>query len=304
MGIGDWKTCKFFPGRPWERQVSAKRVSVYTIRMQTPALAASCVIGFGLLLLGPSRQKEVPALEYPAPEVREEQQVIVAGARETWQLKWTAPPKPICEPNEGSLTCPCMGFAYGEGGDLYLVRLRNGAEIDRLHITPFFEEQFGGEKPLAVVQRWPPDEENDFKASEKQDFALTVAKRPMVQIMHFDDYDHDGGATEFYLQTEALPCGKSAGIVVGVSKTNLRLHAFAKASEPSKTLFMQKREWEALRDASGPTEVLDWRCADHAAGTQTTLHLHWTANGIDGTRREYACTPEDNPGELLREDPL
>ena len=72
----------------------------------------------------------------------------------------------------------------------------------------------------------------------------------------------------------------------------------------SKTLFMQKREWEALRDASGPTEVLDWRCADHAAGTQTTLHLHWTANGIDGTRREYACTPEDNPGELLREDPL
>lgn len=273
--------------------------------MQTFRLATPCVIGIGLLLLGPSPQKKpVSASEYPVPEVREEQQVVVGGARETWQLRWTTPPKPVCEPSEESLTCPCMGFAYGEGGDLYLVRLRNGAEIDRLHITPFFEEQFGEEGPLAIVQRWPPDDENDIKASEKQDFAVTIAKRPVVQVMHLDDYDHDGGATEFYLQTEALPCGKSAGVVVGVSKTNLRLHAFATASAPSKTLYMQKREWEALRDASGPTEVLDWRCADHAAGTQTTLRMHWTAGGIDGTRREYSCTPEDNPRELLHEDPL
>src|SRR5882672_1433131 len=117
-----------------------------------------------------------------------------------------------------------MGFAYGESGDLYLVRLRSGTEIDRLHLTPLFEGE-----TAAVVQRWPEDEEQDFRLAKREDFSSLVSKRPAVQVMHIDDYDHDGKRTEFYLQTEAVPCGKSMGVVVGLSTNNARLHVFGTA---------------------------------------------------------------------------
>ena len=54
--------------------------------------------------------------EYPSPTIREESQVVVNSVTETWRLEWAEPPKPYCEPSEGSLTCPCTGFAYGESG--------------------------------------------------------------------------------------------------------------------------------------------------------------------------------------------
>ena len=97
-------------------------------------------------------------------------------------------------------------------GDLYVIRVRNGAEIDRLRLTPFF-----GEHHAAVLQRWATDEDQDFKLSERDDFGKMVAnKRPTVRVMNFADYDHDGRATEFYLQTEVAPCGKSVGVVIGL----------------------------------------------------------------------------------------
>jgi hypothetical protein len=268
--------------------------------------AALCTVGVGLLLPANTVQKNASHLsEYPAPQVREEQSVIVNGVTETWQLRWVAPPKLVCGPNEISMstTCPCMGFAYGEGGDLDLTRLRNGSEIDRLHITPLFEEQLSHAGRAAIIQRWPTDDEKDVNSGE-EDLSRVVKKRPIVQVMHFFDYDHDGEPTEFYLQSEAAPCGKSVGVVVGISKSNPRLHAFGTFSDPDKPLHLQRREWEALRDAQGAVDVLDWACRDHASETQTTLSLRWTAQGIGGTRREFACTPESKPGELLHEEPL
>jgi hypothetical protein len=240
--------------------------------------------------------------EYPVPAIREEQHVIVNGMAEIWRLLWSETPKPYCAANESAvaLTCPCMGFAYGESGDLYLVRLRNGTEIDRLHLTPLFEE-----KTAAVVQRWPKDEERDFRLAEREDFSSLVSKRPAVQVMHIDDYDHDGKRTEFYLQTEAAPCGKSMGVVVGLSTNDARLHVFGTASNPSKALYLQKREWQAIRDASsGPVNLVDWPCGDHGADTQTEIRLQWSAKGIDGGRREYTCPSSDENRRLISEHPL
>jgi hypothetical protein len=240
--------------------------------------------------------------EYPAPTVREEQHIVIDGVTETWRLLWNAAPKPYCGANESdtSLTCPCMGFAYGESGDLYLVRLRNGTEIDRLHLTPLFEE---GEE--AVVQRWPKDEERDYKLADHKDFSNLVSRRPTVQVMHLDDYDHDGKPTEFYLQTEAVPCGKSVGVVVGLSTSNARLHVFGTASNPSNPLYLQRREWQALRDASsGPVNIVDWSCGDHGADTQTEIQLQWSAKGIDGKRREYTCPSNNENRRFMNERPL
>ncbi len=232
------------------------------------------------------------------PQVREEQTIAVDGARETWRLEWAAPPEPYCEPSDASLTCPCTGFAYGEAGDLFLLRLRDGRETERLHLTPFFTEDPG----KAVIQRWPADFDRDFKNAEREDFPSLVRQRPVVRVMRLGDYDHDGRATEFYLQTEALPCGKSFGVVIGVSKLNPRLHVFGAASNPGAPLYMQKRGWEALRRATGPVDILDWQCEDHAAGAETRLRIHWTAKGIEGVRRRYTCPPE--PRRPISQEPL
>ena len=199
--------------------------------------------------------------------IREEQTVVVDGVRETWRLQWSAPPVEECKPNELSLTCPCMGFAYGEAGDLFLVRLRGGAEIDRLRLATFFPDY----PDKAVVQRWPVDLDRDLRDYDREDFGANIRKRPTVQVMHLADYDHDGEVLEFYLQTEAVPCGKSNGIVIGLSKQNRRLHVFGTVSNPKKPLYLLKPQWQALHDAKGRVEVLDWACYDHGAETETRL---------------------------------
>ena len=209
-------------------------------------------------------------------------------------------PKAYCEPSEESLTCPCEGFAFGEVGDLFLVRLCNGTEIDRLNLTPLF-----GETPGAVVQRWPVDYDQDDPNSEREDFATVVRKRPVVQLMQFEDYDHDGRKTEFYLQTEAISCGHRDGVVIGVSKSDPRLHVFGTTSNPGKPLGLEKREWDALRDAKAhATQILDWSCGDHGAETQTEITVEWSVAGIDGVRREYTCPAEGQSRTLVSEKPL
>ena len=168
-------------------------------------LGLGCALIAGFILTTVEAQNKGPwAEEYPAPLERERQRVVIGAVTETWELRWKAPPKPACEPSDVSLTCPCTGFAYGEGGDLRLVRIRNGEEIDGLELTPLFENADVNLGNIAIVQRWKPNYEMDFKASEKDDFRDVVARRPVAKIMDFIDYDHDGRRSEFYLKTEGV----------------------------------------------------------------------------------------------------
>ena len=236
--------------------------------------------------------------EYPTPLVREEQEVVIDGTTETWRLKWAAPPKPYCGLNDDWESCPCWPFAYGEIGDLFLSRLRDGVEFDRLRLSAFFDPSLS---KGAMLQRWPASLASDpTQADEAQ--AARIRRRATVQAMHFGDYDHDGRATEFYVATDALPCGKSIGFVVGISKTNQRLHAFGTAAKPNQALNLQEREWHGLLGAHGPTKMLDWACGDHGSDEQAWVELRWTERGIDGTFRAYAC--DADAGGLLREESL
>lgn len=250
----------------------------------------------GLLLLAAL----APQMEYPAPLIREEQQVMVDGHNETWRLQWAAEPKPACEPNEVSLTCPCMGFAYGETGDLSVVRLRDGIEIDRLRLAPLFH----GEQPEPTVQRWAPDSSKDFDLALHGDLPAAASRWLTVQVMHFTDFNHDGRKTEFYLQTDTLPCGKSIGVVIGVTPDHPTLHAFGTVSSLNEPLVLHKREWDALERASGPIDVMDWPCGDHGSDTETRVQLRWTTSGISGTRRQYSCPDSGQKKRLLSEERL
>jgi hypothetical protein len=199
-----------------------------------------------------------------------------------------------------------MGFAYGEAGDLSLVRLRGDRKIDRLRLARFFSESlFASDEPRAMVQRWAPDYKRDFKLGIREDFPRLVATRRTVQIMRLADYDHDGSASEFYLQTSSEPCGKSVGVVIGVTKSNPKLHVFGFASHPDKPIYLEKREWEALRTASSaPVKVTALLCGDHGSGSELEDHLRWSAKGIDGIRREYSCTDDFERKGLVSEKPL
>ena len=268
-------------------------------------LTTSFAMGTALLLASFASQTEPSrSSEYPTPNIREEQEVVVGGLAEIWQLKWTTLPKSICGPTSADWsTCPCAGFAFGETGHLTLLRMRGGTEIDHMDLTPFCGQREMGNGRLPIVQRWQP-EDKDFEASKRQDFPALVTKRRIVQVMHFADYEHDGSRSEFYWQIDTLPCGKSIGIVIGVSRRNPRLHVLGKVSKPGSPLYMQEKEWDALRQASGPVEVLDWACGDHGAETETRLWLRWTPAGVDGTNREYSCPEDNKPATLLHEKPL
>jgi hypothetical protein len=271
---------------------AARRLGLYCA-----ASLAVASTGFG------QQAGKLTTREYPKPTIREEQQVVVDGIPETWRLEWAATPapKPSCDASSAEWsTCPCMGFAYGESGDLYLARIREGVEIDRLHLTPLF----GNERDqVAVVQRWPVYDA-DLGNQEKEWFPASVTRRPAVQVMHFGDYDHDGRATEFYMETESGPCGKSTGVVVGVSIDNPKLHALGTASHPDAPLYLQKTEWEALRTATAAVEVEDWACGDHGSEMETKVELYWTGQGIDGVRRDYSCPSDGGPRSLIDQNPL
>lgn len=230
-------------------------------------------------------------------EIREEHSLLVNGVAEVWRLEWTAEHDLFCVDDYEFGTCPCAGFAFGEAGKADLVRLREGREVERLPLGRYFENG------VVKLQRWPLLE-SDIKQVFDLQLGEKVRKRDVVKLMALADFNHDGQATEFFLQTGTEPCGKRIGVVFGVSKDNSRLHVFASAAHPDKPLVLQKREWETLRDATGPVTIVDWQCGDHDARTQTEYVLQAGPKGIAATKLVYACTNDFHRADLLSSGPL
>jgi hypothetical protein len=252
-----------------------------------------------------SQSSRAPAATLLAtPVMREEQKILVKGISEAWRLEWKSIPKPSCglEDVSSASSCPCSGFAYGESGQLDLARSTNGRETERLELTPFFDKVFADQEG-AILQRWEP-QEKDFEEQKSEAFLSQVRARPLVRVMQFADYSHDGNSTEFFLQTGVEPCGKVSGIVVGLTAKHPRLHAFGTVLHPDKPLVMQKREWEALLKTPGPTEVQDWSCGDHGSDIEIDLVLSASNGSIQAVRREFECTDTGNRGRLLHEQVL
>jgi len=264
----------------------------------TVSRAASCLLAIGLAS-APLVAK--PADRAHGPQVRDEVTIVVAGAREVWRLEWKSPPKPACSADDAEwYTCPCQGFSFGEAGDLDLVRLRDGEEVERLALTPLFDEQFSDAGPAAIVHRVEPTD-GDHTDPEDPGLVDRVAARPADPILLLADYDRDGQATEFPLQIDVAPCGKRIMVVVGVSRVEPELHVFHSAAHPEQPLAMQLDAWQALRDDELPTKVVDWYCDDHGSPTETELELSAHAGVISAYEREYECDDGER-GRLIGGD--
>jgi hypothetical protein len=230
------------------------------------------------------------------PVTRDERAVKVDGIDETWRLEWLGTPDLVCQPiDESWSSCPCQGFAFGEAGELDLVRLRDASEIDRLHLTRFSNADMPpGAEGRFALQRWPV-RDIDAEAFERanaigrRDFRKRVLERKPARILKLADFDHDGWATEFVLQVRNQPCGKRASVLVGVSAGRPKLHAFGSADHPDRPLILQAEAWQQLRGAKGTIRFIELPCGEHGSAVRSELLLGADASGIHAVRETYAC---------------
>ena len=266
-----------------------------------PRRTLSLVLSLGLAL-----SLTVPALAAPPQFLREQRSVTLGGRTETWQLVWQGRPKRICGPEdvETAITCPCTGFAYGEIGQLALVRKRGGAQVERMDLGPLFADlPFSPSDGLAAMQ-WRPLQAGDFDAAadgSSPRFLAAVAKRAGPRVMQLADYDKDGVASEFLIQVSAGPCGHTDYAAVGISTANPRLHALSSAEKPGEPLIMPGRAWAALLGGKGV--VTSWPCGDHGADRQSDLVLSAQGGRISVRQRALSCPDDGSAGTVLEEAP-
>jgi hypothetical protein len=162
-----------------------------------------------------------------------------------------------------------------------------------------------GNDPHAILRRWDVDWDVDGRDLEEKPsaaFAARVRARPLARIMNFADYDNDGRATEFMLQIGTEPCGKKESIVVGISRDNPHLHAFASVRNPGKPLLLMDWQWNALNGSKDVVEVGDLTCGDHGSDVNRDLVLRAENGRISATRRTYECTGQATRGGLSKEE--
>jgi hypothetical protein len=254
-----------------------------------PALLASLCIGMCPSLYGMERSSGQMKALVSGAVVRERQRVVVGSRVEEWRLEWLTPPQPECDPSsEDWETCPCAGFAFGESGQLDLVRHIPGMADERLHLSPLFTLGYDGEA-IARLVRWPVLD-GDFDRMGSPGFTRMVQSRPIVRIMNLADYDHDGCATEFMLQIGAGPCGHRQTVVVGISRTNAKLHAFGTVLHPDAPLVLESSEaWNQFLRSKGKATVVAWTCGDHGSEEEIDVELVAEASGIRAFQLRYSC---------------
>jgi hypothetical protein len=244
-----------------------------------------------------------------SPIVREQKTLIVDGKPEIWRLEWERKPVSVCgaEEEDMALTCPCSGFAFAEQAPLALVRTRADGTTERLELGSLFEKDnpvVGAGDGQAILQRWAPVEtagpNSDFQHAFDDHFAAKVARRPMVDVMKIADFDHDGRATEFLFQVATLPCGKHQMVLVGISKSDPHLHIFSSAENPQTPLILGDWEWAALRQSSGPVDVIDWHCQDHGNDQEQKVHLSASSGLIHASMTSRQC-PDQTKSEAYKE---
>lgn len=238
-------------------------------------LAVGVVLGAGV---GVARSKAV---------VREEIRVKVDGVTERWRLEWREPPELGCFEVEG-VTCPCEGFAQGERGDLELVRSRPGRPVERLPLTPLFGPPGQGEeRPQAMLRGWEPAEgDGALPPGERR---RVLQRRQRVRAMVPGDYDHDGQAREFVLQTQAHGCGLREAVLIGVDRRDGRVRALGTAEHPGTPLVLEPETWALLR-ASARVESVETPCGDHGSELERVLRVLADDKGLHATSELYQCT--------------
>lgn len=271
-------------------------------------IAYAPLLAVGLLVLS------LPALAQPDAQtnaqttIREEQVVQVDGRTEVWRLSWIGPVKPFCGPDAGddAITVPCSGFAYGEQGQLILSRTLPGGQLDdRLDLSPLFAgSDLTDHEGNAVLPHWPILEEDTKRLVEDDaTLAAEIRARPPVPVIKPVDYNRDGKAQEFLIQTDVQPGGKRFYVAVGVNRTTGRLDWLRSAARPDRPLVLNWAAWQALAKGAQNIDVVRWDCGDHGSEVLETYRLSGKAGRVDVRLRTFACADAGGIGDLQQEEP-
>jgi hypothetical protein len=239
--------------------------------------------------------------------IRQEKTVRVSGQDEQWRLVWATLPKPSCVPQDDMwYTCPCSGFAFGERGHLRLERAHDGTVVETLDLDQFFAgfSRNGRvfQKRESILRRWDVLRGDDELMDDAPHLQSQLDTRPSADVMELVDFDHDGQASEFFLQVGVLPCAKSMGVVVGVSKSHPRLHVFATAEHPARPLVLQDRIWTGVAQQT-KGHAITWQCGDHAADYQSEITWRVDRTGIHAHVTTVTCG-DGSPGKQIERTDL
>jgi hypothetical protein len=233
-----------------------------------------------------------PAVYPPGSLVREEKQVVVDGVTETWKLVWRKPPTlGQCSVEPFWVSCLCGGFAFSESGELDLVRFRPGAPEDRLPLTPLFADV----GPDLEMRHWVPLE-TDYRLDDHNIVPpREIAKRAVADVMQLGDYDHDGRDTEFVVVlSTGNPCGNSYAVVVGISRSDPKLHVFGTVDDPHSRLTLGIRAWEEVRHGTGTVRIVEFGCGNHGSEEEQSHFIVIDGAGLHDrgtkTRRCASCS--------------
>jgi hypothetical protein len=131
-----------------------------------------------------------------------------------------------------------------------------------------------------------------------------VMKRAPLSVVEIGDFNRDGWATEFVLQVGAIPCGKRASVLVGLSPPRPSLHVFSSAEHPERPLILYVHQWEKLRTAKAALRVVSWTCGDHGSEVQNEIVLTIDAKGIHAVRETFSCVDDAEHGPLIARENL
>jgi hypothetical protein len=232
----------------------------------------------------------ITTLAHPNRE-RDRATLEVDQVEETWILRW----KNLPEADGWTWTaCPDRIARYGERGELQLVRSRPGSADEILDLKWFFPEN------VARVRRYP-DRGDEFFDKPTPELAAQIQERPAIRLLEFVDYDHDGRATEFLLPVSTGdPCFQDRAVVVGISRSKPRLHAFSTVERPRKplTFFFSRHGFGELAKAPHDTwvEASVFRCGSHGSTIEVVTEVRWDDDGLHRRQRTFGCTPSYERG--------
>jgi len=239
------------------------------------------------------------------PIIREEAKIVIDGVEEVWRLEWINQPSPVCGPDDEYWnTNPCNGFAFGESGDLDLIRKRPGEKDEHFALTPIFAEY--GEAPAynprqAVLRRWNVLD-TDYTKKNSPTFVSMVKARPVIRIIKFADYDHDGRSTEFILQI-GTAAGLDMSVVIGISRNEPHLHFFTSVIHPNEPLILQSRHWEALSQTKTAIRVVQIGCGNHGFNGIMKYELKSENGRIHARKLVYECDEANGQqGRLIQDE--
>jgi len=211
------------------------------------------------------------------PVIREEKKVLIDGVSETWRLEWRKPPKLYCVDDWGAMYC--IGLAFGEQGDLDLVRLRPGSPEERLNLSPLFGPDGTSN---ATLQHWNRMAIRTAlgkvapRIDETHPDVDAIKTLPIVDIMKLRDYDDDGRATEFELPIVTNPFAWPKSAVVGISKRNPHLHAFDTVEHAGTPLIFP--DWGLIKQ--GTNLFVDQHCGYRNATEEATRTIRLDDAGL------------------------